>query len=379
SVADLTFDNITVVDQAGNLLSDLAGNNNSQGNTQLSHTLEVESKYQERIENILAPLFGKENIRIQVTAQINFSQREETVEHYAPNQNTKQAAIRSAQWSSNGGGASSMGKGVPGALSNSPPSPSLSLSPSGSKDNTGENATVSDETQGQQNDTNNFQSDNTVNYEVDRNITHIQHQSAQVERLSSAVVVNYLQDIDEEGNPTQTPLTDNELEQVTLLVKQAMGFSSERGDEVQIVNSPFTEALGPVMEEETATFWASPQGQELVLILARYLPIGFAALVLYFLIIRPLLKRHLAHTPTTTTTATATTTTTTTKSSNSTEGKETPEVAPSEGISLVSSKSAAMRKQKVKSYEQNVADLQQVAQEDPRLFAMIVRTWMNNK
>jgi flagellar M-ring protein FliF len=365
SVPDLTIDNITVVDQAGNLLSGSAGINKNQENTQLSHTQEVESSYQERIENILAPLFGKENIRVQVTAQIDFSKREETVEHYAPNQNTKQAAIRSAQWSTNVDGGTGTGGGVPGALSNRPPSLGSASAESDKKSGEAE-----EQGQGQQNSANNFQGDNTINYEVDRNITHIQHQSAQVERLSSAVVVNYQQDVDEEGKPTQIPLTEKELEQITLLVKQAMGFSFERGDEVQVVNSPFTKII--VAEQEELAFWATPQGQELILILARYLPIGLAALVLYFLIIRPLLKRHLAHTPPTVRPG---------KNGSAAAGVSGDEIDEESGVDvqIAPRKSSAGRRIKAQSYEQNVHELRQVAKEDPRLFAMIVRSWVAKK
>jgi flagellar M-ring protein FliF len=357
SVPNLSFDNITVVDQAGNLLSDSAGINKNQENTQLNYSQEVESNYQERIENILAPLFGKENIRVQVTAQIDFSKREETVEHYAPNQNTKQAAIRSAQWSTNVDGGT--GGGVPGALSNSPPSWGSDSEESDDK---------SSDAEGQQNAANNFQGDNTINYEVDRNITHIQHQSGRVERLSSAVVVNYQQGVDKKGKSTRIPLTEKELEQVTLLVKQAIGFSFERGDEVQVVNSPFTEVV--VVEQEELAFWATSQGQELVLILARYLPIGLAALVLYFLIIRPLLKRHLTqalppgrqgeggHEA---------------MSGDETDGES------GVNVQLSPRKSSVGRKIKAQSYEQNVKELRQVAKDDPRLFAMIVRSWVAKK
>ncbi|MBQ0712622.1 MAG: flagellar M-ring protein FliF [Porticoccus sp.] len=367
SVPNLTFDNITVVDQAGNLLSGSAELNKSLGNTQLNHTQEVESNYQERIENILSPLFGKENIRVQVTAQINFSKREETVEHYAPNQNTQQAAVRSAQWSTNVDGGTRPSGGVPGALSNSPPSWGSASAESDKK--SGE-AEAEIQGQGQQNAANNFQGDNTINYEVDRNITHIQHQSSQVERLSSAVVVNYQQNVDKKGKLTQTPLTEDELEQVTLLVKQAIGFSFERGDEVQVVNSPFTKIV--VAKQEELTFWAKPQGQELILILARYLPIGLAALVLYFLIIRPLLKRHLTQAPSSVRPEKIG------PAATGVPGDETDEESGVD-VQLAPRKSSAGRRIKAQSYEQNVHELRQVAKEDPRLFAMIVRSWVTKK
>src|SRR5690606_2129940 len=87
----------------------------------------------------------------------------------------------------------------------------------------------------------NYQYDNVVNYEVDRNIMHIQHEQGQITRLSVAAVINYREGTDEEGNAIVVPLPEAELAQATNLIRQSMGFSDVRGDELEVVNSPFSQ------------------------------------------------------------------------------------------------------------------------------------------
>src|SRR5690606_37495129 len=136
---------------------------------------------------------------------------------------------------------------------------------------------------------------NVVNYEVDRNITHIQHQRGQVQRLSVAVVVNYRDGVDDDGNPQRQPLAAEELDQVQRLARQAMGFSTERGDQLEVVNSPFTSDYAPA---EPAPDWrTSPATLALAASFGRYLLVGLIALFLYLSILRPLLRRHLARPP----------------------------------------------------------------------------------
>lgn len=358
SVSGLATDNITVVDQRGNLLTGSAHPDASLERTQLDHIQEVESTYQKRIENTLAPLFGQDNIRVQVAAQIDFSSREETVERYAPNQDGAQAAVRSAQWSSSLDGNSSAG-GIPGALSNTPPAMSSGKNSKGKKGEESANKAVS-----------NLQQENTVNYELDRNIIHIQHQSARIERLTSAVVINYRSELDEEGNSVAKPLTEDELQQVNLLVKQAMGFSEQRGDQVQIVNSPFSEPVtAPVVEEVEPPFWKTVGGQQLILTLARYLAAAIGALVLFQIVLRPLMKKHLTEAPA--------------RQAPGQQPRLEFDVAAATGTSVSETISEAPRKsldgrrRKASSYEQSIDELKRAAKDDPRLLAMIVRAWMN--
>jgi len=124
SVPNLLVKNVTVVDQHGELLSkiDESGANTGLDPGQLKYVQAMEQSYIKRIEAILGPIVGQENVRAQVAADIDFSQSEQTDEIYKPNQNPGDSAVRSQQTSES----SSVGQtegGVPGALSNQPPEP----------------------------------------------------------------------------------------------------------------------------------------------------------------------------------------------------------------------------------------------------------------
>lgn len=122
SVAGMSADNVTVVDQAGELLSGAGLAAQTQNTTQLKYTQRVEKTVQQRIEQLLRPIVGQQNLRAQVTAEVNFDQQEQTDERYQPNSEPSKQAIRSAQRSQSELTAQ-QAEGVPGALSNQPTPP----------------------------------------------------------------------------------------------------------------------------------------------------------------------------------------------------------------------------------------------------------------
>ncbi|APC11195.1 flagellar M-ring protein FliF [Providencia rettgeri] len=234
SVTGLTASNVIIVDQAGRLLTNNDNSQQSANSAQIKMTKEMESHLKQRIEDILSPLVGRANIHAQVTAQMDFSKVEQTSEEYKPNQTPDSAAIRSRQNSqsmqNNNGGTG----GVPGALSNQPVSaPNAPIETN--KDNKDAQQTTNN-----RNNTTNSQSDETTNYEVDRKISHTQRQIGVIDRLSVAVIVNYHSQEGENG-PEMKPLPPEMLQQIEALTREAMGFSSARGDSINITNSLFTD------------------------------------------------------------------------------------------------------------------------------------------
>ncbi|CAG9417305.1 Flagellar M-ring protein [Providencia alcalifaciens] len=249
SVTGLTAANVIIVDQTGRLLTNNDNSQQSANSAQIKMTKEMEAHLKERIEDILSPLVGRANIHAQVTAQMDFSKVEQTSEEYKPNQTPDAAAVRSRQNSeslqnSNGGPS-----GVPGALSNQPVSaPSAPID--GNKENT-DGKTAGNTRNG----TLNTQRDETTNYEVDRKISHTQRQIGVVDRLSVAVIVNYQSQEGEKG-PEMKPLPPEMLQQIDALTREAMGYSAQRGDSINITNSLFTDDT-PVIEEPSLL--SSPQ------------------------------------------------------------------------------------------------------------------------
>ena len=364
SVPDLAAEAVTVVDQDGRLLTAPERNGLGLDGTQLDYVAEVERSYQRRIESILAPILGSENVKAQVTAQVDFSRREETSERYGPNQPPNEAAVRSRQSSVNYSGSDDLAGGIPGALSNTPPgiAPSPVENPPEGDEGT-EDEQAGEETLAA---TRNLNRDDVINYEVDRQISHVQHRRGQVERLSAAVVVNYRETPNEEGVMQPTALSEAEIEQIERLVRQAMGFSLARGDEIAVVNSPFTQS-GP--EIEPLAWWQQPDLQRLAATLGRYLLVGLAILLLYLLILRPLVKRaSQAPQP-------AVAPPSSTFQARVGEGDE--ERAPADDKEDDSTYEKPRRTRKASAYEDNLRDLREMADEDPRMVAMIVRGWMN--
>jgi len=287
SVPELSADHVTVVDQRGTLLSRTGSDQDQFSGNEMEYVREIERSFQQRIENILAPVVGLRNVRAQVVAHVDFSRREETSETYSPNQTPDTAAIRSIQNNLVYNGEGQLIQGIPGALTNTPPG--VLASPI--------EAPEQDPALGEQPQqiNANVQQDNIVNYEVDRNVAHVLHQRGRVERLSVAVVVNHREALNEEGELVKVPLGEEEMDRVNRLVRQAMGFTPARGDELEVVNSLFV--AEPDQVTEPLQWWEAPEVIDMVITAVRYILAGIGILLLYALILRPLLKRRFRSVP----------------------------------------------------------------------------------
>ncbi|MDQ1213510.1 flagellar basal-body MS-ring/collar protein FliF [Pantoea anthophila] len=275
AVTGMSADNVTIVDQNGHLLTQ-SGERATQ-TSQLNYISKVENDYQQRIQAILTPIVGSSNVRAQVTARIDFSTHEQTAEQYQPNSSPDKKSIRSRQISgSEQGGKAAVG-GVPGALSNQPPVPAtapIETAASASASTHAKNTPLPYSSH----------NDETVNYELDRTLTHIQRSPGEIQRLSAAVVINYM--ADKNGKPV--PLAKEKIEQINQLVKEAIGFSAQRGDSLSVVNSPFTRPD----EEAPIPLWQQPDVISLSLQGGRYLLLLLVALLLWYKAVQPFWIKH---------------------------------------------------------------------------------------
>lgn len=282
SVPNLPVKNVTVVDQNGSLLSTQSDSKAEKGldASQLHYLKELEDGYTNRIETILSPITGSNNVRAQVTADVDFSRIERAEEIYRPNNSeTETASIRSQQNSESLSTNSSIDGGIPGALANRPPEP--------------DNAPIEFNEDGEEvvNDPVEIPTDrrteSTINYEVDKTVQHTSQSFGGIKRLSAAVVVNYRTLTDEEGNITHEPLTTEEITKINNLVKEAIGFNENRGDTLTVSNNLFNLA-----DEETIDIplWQDPD----MILLAKEVgkQLLIAAIVLFFLlkVLRPFLR-----------------------------------------------------------------------------------------
>jgi flagellar M-ring protein FliF len=352
SVPELSAKAITVVDQAGNLLSAANAGLRGLDLSQLKFTQEIEQSYARRIEAILQPILGQANVRAQVSADIDFSTIEKTDETYRPNQDPGQSAIRSLQSAESGQQAGAAAGGVPGALSNQPPIPAtapITVDPNAPAAPKPATAALT-----------NGRRDTTTNFEVDRSIKHVQQGAGAIRRLSVAVVVNHRGSVNDKGERSLQALTPAELEQVNSLVREAMGFNRERGDSLNVVNSAFAGDAPPAIEPELP-LWKQKDMQTLAMQAGRYLLLGMLGLFLWFSLLRPLLRKHLQPGPATLPLA-------------------GPGVTPlAEAAPAQTLPSPELENRDLQRHQDNVSYAQGLAVNDPRMVAMLVKSWMDKK
>ena len=233
SVPDLDPGRVTVVDQRGRLLSTKSDSREMMlSATQFEYTKQLEQHYRQRIEDILTPVLGMGNVRAEVTADLDFTITEQTEERFNPDV----AALRSEQVNEQSSRSSAGAQGVPGALSNQPPAAGTAPEAAGAGE--GEGA-------GQAGPLN-ASKRATRNYEVDKTVSHTRLSTGDLRRLSVAVVVDDKATVAEDGSVSRTERTPEELNRLTQLVKESIGFNTQRGDSVQVINASF---LAPPVPE----------------------------------------------------------------------------------------------------------------------------------
>lgn len=382
SVPGLIAEDVTVVDQNGRLLTQPDSNGLGLDGTQLDYVSKIEQTYQDRIESILAPILGLGKVKAQVTADVDFSQREETTQTYAPNQPPNEASVRSHQSRVSFQGDDSYVGGIPGALSNTPPgaAPSPIEAPA---DGEGGDETAGDDEDASSNA--HLDQDNVINYELDSSVMHTQHERGKVQRLSVAVVIDYREVAGEAGDDgaisdaTSAPLSDEEMAQVESLVRQAMGFSEERGDEVAVVNAAFSTT---VQEHYTLAWWENSNNQRALFTLGRYLLVGLAALLVYLLILRPFIRRATEAPVTNDTTESGSIINAQVGDDDEAEDAKTGKGSSDGEEGDTDDQGAAAYENPVRTraltpYELHMQELRDMATNDPRMVAMIVRNWMD--
>ena len=341
SVPELSPKNVTVVDQNGNLLSDTsrAASANGMDPSQIKYVQDYQQNVIKRIESIIAPIVGPENVRAEATADMDFSHSEQAVESYKPNQTPDAMAIRSQQTSESLNGTTNPA-GIPGALTNQPPAPATApIAAPGQKSPAALPAAAAPTTT--------THKDSTVNYEVDKTIQYVQKAGGGLKRLSVAVVVNYRKTVDPSGKVVMKPLSPAETAQITNLVKEAMGYNQERGDTLNVVNSPFASEAPETIPD--VPWWKQPENLEMAMQAGKYLLMAMALVILYLKAAKPLLKKL----------------------------SEMPALPPpSHATHPQHGEMMALPGQR--NYQENLTRAQKMASEDPRVVANIVKTWVGS-
>ncbi|MFM0499162.1 flagellar basal-body MS-ring/collar protein FliF [Paraburkholderia caffeinilytica] len=359
AVPDMPVKGVTILDQDGNLLTQPSTGSGLDA-SQLKYRQQIERNTQQRIDAILSPLFGSGNAHSQVSADIDFSRSEQTSENYGPNGSPQQAAIRSQQSSTATEMSQAGASGVPGALSNQPPQPASAPITAGNGTPGVTTTPVSD------------RKDSTTNYELNKTVQHLEQPMGGIKRLSVAVVVNYLRVVDAKGHATMQPVTADKLAQVNQLVKDAMGFDAARGDSVNVVNSPFTADIDP---DADLPWWRTPDMIALAKQIATYLGIGAVALFLYFVMVKPALRR--AFPPPEPVAAAAL------PSPDEPvllDGIPAAERAGAAAVAELEGDSELLALESSKhKYERNLEFARNIARQDPKIVATVVKNWVSDE
>ncbi|MFL6575828.1 MAG: flagellar basal-body MS-ring/collar protein FliF [Povalibacter sp.] len=299
SIPELEANQVTVIDQQGRLLSSPEGTQDEFAvrSKQLDMARDMEERYTHRIEELLAPLVGPGRVRAQVVADVEMSTTEEAREQYRPDSQIVRSEQTAEETSRNGAGP----QGVPGSLTNQPPTPGVALPPGASTANAPVVAQAATPLQPGQappatqapapSPPDNTSKQATRNYEIDRTVAYTKLPAGRLKRITVAVLIDNLRTTDDEGKVTETELTADQVTNITRLVKDAVGFDQGRGDSVNVVNASFKgEQVAEELKPETIPLWERPLVRDIAKLLAGLIVL----LALVFMVLRPLVRGLLA-------------------------------------------------------------------------------------
>ncbi|MCG7906075.1 MAG: flagellar M-ring protein FliF [Candidatus Thiodiazotropha taylori] len=351
SVPELDVSNVTVVDQKGRLLSTKKDSREMQlTSRQFEYTRELEGHYKQRIEDILEPVVGRENLRAEVTADMDFTYVEQTQEYYNPDVN----ALRSEQINEQQSVLSEV-QGVPGALTNQPPAAANAPQVAGGAEGEAGGTPV------------NTSKRATRNFELDKTISHTRLPSSRLRKLSVAVVVNDRYQAGEDGVAVPVERTAEEITRISNLVKEAVGFDIQRGDRVQVISEAFyipqpMEPLPEIPMWEQSWFWD----------LIRQVGGALLFLLLVFGVLKPTMTR-----------LTKQVVTTQMSESMATAGAvagegglaQMPDGAGGE-MGMLSEDDESLQLPGPRSYEKTLDAARNMIQDDPKRVAQVVKKWI---
>ena len=328
SIANLDRNNISVVDQLGAPISDELDETTllSEARRQLQYQSEIERRLESRVLSLLAPLVGSGNVRVQVSAELDMTSGEQTREVYSPDNE----AVRSESMQQVVSG-NELPTGTPGALEN--------------VENTTGKASVQEKQY-------------VRNYEVDRTVSREQRLPGELRRLTVAVLLNTRQAVQQtQATQKAQPWSDEELGRMTVLVKQAVGYTASRGDQISVESLPFvTESLN---NQESSSWWQQPA----MIAWAGRVLLALIIVLLLFVGIRPLVLRWL-------------------KSKHPAAQPEPGRESSVEGLSGMDKPSATTETSyddDTVGFQHRVDALKQLARQEPGKVAHVLRQWLSEK
>ncbi|MCP5464765.1 MAG: flagellar M-ring protein FliF [Deltaproteobacteria bacterium] len=200
SVPNLDAKNVTVVDTTGQLLSSEMGEESGGGLAVFRKKRDLEMSYETKVRSLLEPIVGFGKVKVRVTADMDFTSKETTEEKFDP----ESIAVRSESRTKN-------------------------------KESEAGDAAAAAAAAGKEKD----QQSESINYEVSKQVQHIKHASGELQKLSIATIIDGTYEEGEDGEKTYQPRSEDDMKKFEDLIKSAIGFNQERGDQLKVMNLAF--------------------------------------------------------------------------------------------------------------------------------------------
>ncbi len=261
SIEGLSPEQVTIIDQNGNVLSRIGGKSLG-GNLSpdmLEYQMQVEQRMEGRAQALLDKSLGAKNAMVRVAAILDFAQKEKTEETFDP----EEPVIRSEQLSEEKSGSEISG-GVPGVQSNleGNTNQAVGATPPSSK------------------------TQRTTNFEISKVISKTTNPVGTVSKLSVSVLVADKVTPAKDKEPAKSePRSEAELKSLENMIASALGLDKSRGDKIEVTSMPFLEP-----EEDATTEGIAAGALYQYMPFVRYGLLFLGGAMLYFLMIRPLMK-----------------------------------------------------------------------------------------
>lgn len=271
AVEGLSPQRVSIVDEAGQLLASGVGENGEAFalTSMQERTVSYENRLREQVLGIVSSVVGRDRARVQVAAELDFNRITETSDVFDP----EGRVIRSTQLreevtsieESEGNQQVTVGNELPNANAEDEGG-------AGSRENT-------------------TSTEELTNFEISRTTRTEVVEGGRVKRLSVAVLVDGIYTQDPNGNMVYAARSQEQLDQIAALIRSAIGFSEERGDQVQVTNLQFAEPIAPLplVEDADVIFLGLTRAD--LFRLAELGVLVILALLVFLIVVRPLVRR----------------------------------------------------------------------------------------
>jgi len=272
AVAGLTPNNVAIIDDKGELLAGGSGDGeNATAAVQEDRISSFEERLRQRVETIVASVVGAGHARVQVAADMDFNRVTETSETFDPDSRVVRSSQTVQQDSNQVGSrttaAVSVGNALPGG--NAPPSPTTETGPNSAS----------------------TRNEETINYEISKSTKTQIQDAGTVKKLSVAVVVDGTYTQGANGARTYAARSAADMTNITALVRSAVGFNEQRGDQVQVTNMQFAPVVDVGPESAAAAEPLLGFDTAIWFKLGQILILSVTALLVFLLVVKPMIKR----------------------------------------------------------------------------------------